>query len=111
MSVSDSTARTEGSGSRPIGVDDDFAVLDQQIHALLTLGENDDVADEDVYDFSIRWGTALAGRLPRLAHYSALHELDAADERHFQSLRAQLDSMRPLMRRFSLATPALGHDD
>lgn len=109
MSVSENTPTTER--PHPIGIEEDFAVLDHQIHALVALGESDRVTDGEVYDFSIRWGTALAGRLPRLAHYSALHELCVADEQHFQSLRAQLRSVTPLMRRFSLATPTLGHDD
>ncbi|HYY02228.1 MAG TPA: hypothetical protein VE908_22185, partial [Mycobacterium sp.] len=58
------------------------------------------------YDFSIRWGTALAGRLPRLVHYSARGLLDDADERRFQALCDDLRRLSELIDRIGLAQPA-----
>ena len=56
----------------PVSIDDDFGFVTEQIEALKELGHRDEAgdvyADEDVYDLSVRWGTALAGRLPRMAH-------------------------------------------
>lgn len=95
--------------SAPVSIDDDVEFLTEQIERLKELGqqdETDDVFDdEDVYDLSIRWGTALAGRLPRMAHYSSVGLLTDADERRFQSLSDELREVSPLIERFKLARP------
>ena len=70
----------------PISIDDDVSLLTEQIEALKALGEQDAVSENQIYDFGIRWGTALAGRLPRLVHYSSLGLLDEADESRFRAL-------------------------
>ncbi|MDT5226400.1 MAG: hypothetical protein QOH94_193, partial [Mycobacterium sp.] len=54
-----------------ITVDDDIEWLTELVEALKELGRQEQVSDGEKYDFSIRWGTALAGRLPRLVHYSS----------------------------------------
>lgn len=89
------------------GVDDDLDLLAEQISALRELGQRDEVSDEQIYDFSIRWGTALAGRLRRLAHYSALGLLDAADEVGFHTLCKELNEVSTLIDRFKLTRPRL----
>lgn len=91
----------------PVNIDDDVAFLTEQIEALKQLAQRDDVDDEEIYDLSIRWGTALAGRLPRLAHYSSLGELDDDDQRRFASLCDQFRELSPLIERFDLARPRL----
>jgi hypothetical protein len=88
-----------------VNIDDDVAVLTEQIDALEKLGQREDVDKEEVYDLSIRWGTALAGRLPRLVHYSSLGQLDEADERRFHMLCGQLRELSQLVDRFELAHP------
>lgn len=100
MSVS-SDSRT------PVSIDDDVAFLTEQIEALRRLGQRDDVDDEEVYDLSIRWGTALAGRLPRIAHYGSLGQLRDDDRRRFRSLCDELRGLSPLIERFDLARPQL----
>lgn len=89
----------------PIGIDDDFELLDEQIAALKELARLDDVPDGRAYDFGIRWGTVLAGRFRRLVHYSCLGVLDDTDERRFQSLCDELRSVSELIERFDLARP------
>ena len=45
---------------------------DKQIKALKQLGQQDDaepISEGQRYDFSIRWGTVLAGRLRRLVQH------------------------------------------
>lgn len=91
----------------PIGIDDDVAFLTEQIEALRQLAERDDVDDEEIYDLSIRWGTALAGRLPRMAHYDSLGQLVDDDQRRFQSLCDQLRALSPLIEKFDLTRPRL----
>lgn len=91
----------------PVSIDDDIALLTEQMAALKNLGQRADVDDEEVYDLSIRWGTALAGRLPRLAHYSSLGRLGDDDQRRFQSVCDQLRELSPLIERFDLTRPQL----
>jgi hypothetical protein len=88
-----------------ISIDDDVELLNEQIKALKALGELDEVSENQSYDLSIRWGTALAGRLARLVHYSARGLLDAVDEDKFQALCAELRGLSDLIDRFELAQP------
>jgi hypothetical protein len=91
----------------PVTIDDDVEWLTEQIQALKQLGRQDDVDDSQKYDFSIRWGTALAGRLPRLVHYSSRGLLAEADERRFQALCDELRGLSDLIDRIGLARPVL----
>lgn len=88
-----------------IAVDDDIELLTQQIEALRELGRLDDVSESQVYDFSIRWGAALSGRLRRLVHYSRIGALDEAAESRFRSLCEELRSVSGLVERFDVARP------
>ena len=89
----------------PVSIDDDVEVLTEQIDALKELGRKDEVDDDEIYDLSIRWGTALSGRLPRLVHYSSLGLLEEADQRRFESLCEELRAVSELIGRFALARP------
>lgn len=97
--------------SATVSIDDDIDFVTAQIHRLRELGQKVDTHtvsdDEDVYDLSIRWGTALAGRLPRMAHYSSIGLLADADERRFQALRDELRAVAPLVEKLKLARPDL----
>ncbi|MGA8546822.1 MAG: hypothetical protein WB785_16390 [Mycobacterium sp.] len=89
----------------PISIDDDVEWLTEQIQTLKGLGQNGEVSDGEKYDFSIRWGTALAGRLPRLVHYSSRGMLGEADERRFQALCDELRGTSELIDRIGLVQP------
>ncbi|OBJ46800.1 hypothetical protein [Mycobacterium colombiense] len=91
----------------PVNIDDDVALLTEQIEALQRLRQRDDIDDEEIYDLSIRWGAALAGRLPRVAHYDSLGQLGDDDQRRFRSLCDQLRELSPLIERFDFARPQL----
>ncbi|WP_407689001.1 hypothetical protein [Mycobacterium sp. HUMS_1102779] len=95
----------------PVGIDDGVAFLTEQMERLKELGEcdsgRDQFGDFGVYDLSVRWGTALAGRLPRIAHYSSAGLLTDDDKRRFQSLCDELRELSPLIERFKLARPDL----
>ncbi len=91
-----------------VDIDDDVELITEQIKALKELGRQDDeapIGEGQRYDFSIRWGTVLAGRLRRLVHYSSLGRLNDADERRFHALRAELRRLSHLIDRFRLAHP------
>ncbi|OBF50331.1 hypothetical protein A5756_21290 [Mycobacterium sp. 852002-53434_SCH5985345] len=102
---------TAPDGHVQVSIDDDVEFFAEQLKRLKELGEQkeaeDVFSDEDIYDLSVRWGTALAGRLPRMAHYSSIGLLTDADERRFQSLCDEFRAVSPLIERFKLARPNL----
>ncbi|UNS99884.1 hypothetical protein MMF93_28085 [Streptomyces tubbatahanensis] len=63
--------------------------------------------DERVYDFSIRWGTLLSGRLERLAHYAARGELTRRQAKRYQELRTRLRDAASSAARLDLADPGV----
>lgn len=91
--------------STAVSIDDDMDLLTEQIQALTALGQRDEVSDGEIYDVSIRWGAALAGRLPRLVHYSRLGLLDQTAERRYAALCDELRGMSELIDRFGVARP------
>ncbi|OBG58430.1 hypothetical protein A5703_03315 [Mycobacterium sp. E188] len=91
-------------------IDADVELLAAQIQALEALGRKDLVEDGEVYDFSVRWGAVLAGRLPRLVHYSSLGLLDDADRHRFESLCADLSRVSESAERLGLPRPVLSDD-
>jgi hypothetical protein len=93
-----------------VGVDDDVDLIQRQIAALRALGQRGSVSEDEIYDFSIRWGTVLAGRVRRLAHYSALGLLAEADAAKFDALRQELNELTGLIDRFRLTRPRLAGD-
>ena len=93
-----------------VGVDDDVELIKRQITALRELGQRGSVSEDEIYDFSIRWGTVLAGRVRRLAHYSALGLLADADTAKFHAVREELDELTGLIDRFRLTRPRLAGD-
>ncbi|CAM3066553.1 hypothetical protein BST27_22565 [Mycobacterium intermedium] len=88
-------------------IDDDVAFLREQIDVLKQLGRRESVSEGEIYDFSIRWGTALAGRLPRLVHYSSLQLLDVPGQHEFESLCGEFRALSDVIDRFGLARPQL----
>ncbi|AEF37091.1 MULTISPECIES: hypothetical protein [Mycobacteriaceae] len=90
-----------------IRIDDDVAVLTEQVRALRELGQRAQVHDWHIYDLSIRWGTALAGRLRRLAYYHDRGLLDDDAERRVAAVCDELRSVADLVERFDLARPDL----
>ncbi|OBG63560.1 MULTISPECIES: hypothetical protein [unclassified Mycobacterium] len=97
-------------GRAPVTIDADVELLAAQIQALEALGRKDLVEDGEVYDFSVRWGAVLAGRLPRLVHYSSLGLLDDADRHRFESLCADLSRVSESAERLGLPRPVLSDD-
>ncbi|HUH72385.1 MAG TPA: hypothetical protein VLZ05_28185 [Mycobacterium sp.] len=95
-----------------VDIDEDVELLTEQTKALKEFGEKDEeepISEGQRYDFSIRWGTMLAGRLRRLVHYSSLGLLSHADERRFHALCDELRTLSDLIDRFELAHPVARH--
>lgn len=89
-----------------VDIDDDLELLGEQIGILRKLDAgNAEFGEDQRYDFSIGWGTAMAGRLRRLVHYSSLGRLSDADERRYRELCDELRSLSAQIARFGLAQP------
>lgn len=63
-----------------------------------------------VYDFSIRWGTYLSGRLRRLEYRDRAGALGTPEKARYEQLRRRLQEVAPAARRLGLAQPAVVED-
>ncbi|MFE5598232.1 hypothetical protein ACFQ8O_03430 [Streptomyces coelicoflavus] len=95
-------------GTAP-GTAADLDLLCDQVERLRELaGDPEQAGDADrVYDFGIRWGAFLHGRLLRLVRYERRGALTAAERDRFADLCAQLRDVAPLAERLGLAVPPL----
>lgn len=91
-----------------VGATADLELLFAQLDALHELASDLDASNESgrIYDFSIRWGTFIAGRLQRLDHYHRQDRLTSEEEARYQALATALRDARPLLARFQLTAPA-----
>jgi hypothetical protein len=85
------------------GIEEDLEVLFAQIRALHQLPSEPPAGD--VYDFSVRWGTMLSGRLERLGHYAERSRLTAEQAQLYAKLRGQLREALPVIERLGLMSP------
>lgn len=94
-----------------VGAGRDLDLLFEQVRCLRELAENPELSSDSdrVYDFGIRWGVLLAGRLPRLAYYSGKGALSAVEQARFDRLRAELRQVLPVIERLSLAKPTAAY--
>ena len=101
--------REESTSSHVPGADADLDLMIAAVTALRDLASDPDKAQDSarVYDFSIRWGTLLHGRLERLAYYHGRGELAPQQQERYQALCAQLRHSLPLVERLGLARPGL----
>jgi hypothetical protein len=106
------TVATVLSGRGPGGADRSAAERDldelcAKVTALHELAADPEVSpdDDQVYDFSIRWGTMLAGRLQRLDYYYRRASLTPSDAGRYQALLDELRAVAPTAKRLRLALP------
>ena len=104
---------TDEPGIGPPGIDEDLRMVADGVGALRKLAL-DPVASEDgarVYDFSIRWGVLMSGRLKRLEHYYRAGELTGEQERGYRELRSELKEATPLAEGLGLGRPTVPLED
>ncbi len=97
----------------PPGIDEDMSAVAAGIRALRELAL-DPVGSEDgarVYDFSIRWGVLMSGRLKRLEHYHRAGELTEGQERGYRRLRRDLEEAAPLAEGLGIGGPTVPLED
>jgi hypothetical protein len=91
----------------PPGIDRDMDMISagvEELHRLAAVSEK--VRDAArIYDFSIRWGVLLSGRLQRLDHYHQAGELTQDQERRYGKLREELRNAAPQAEHLGVAQP------
>lgn len=100
-------------GRGPPGIEWDMSMVAAGIRALRELA-TDPVTSEDgarVYDFSIRWGVLMAGRLKRLEHYHRAGELTQEQEVAYRRLGDELEEATPLAEGLGIGRPAVPPGD
>ena len=99
--------------SGPPGIDRDLAMLFAGLEALCELASDEEKAQDGsrVYDFSIRWGVLISGRLVRLEHYHRSGELTGEQRRRYRELRRGLGEAIPQMDRLGVGRPAVPPED
>lgn len=97
----------------PPGIDKDLRMLFAGLEALRELASDQKRAEDGscVYDFSIRWGVLISGRLMRLARYHQSGELTEEQERSYGELRHELGEAIPQMERLGVGRPAVPLED
>ncbi len=97
----------------PVAVDDDISRIAAEIAALRKLASDPEKAEDGarVYDFSIRWGVLLSGRLKRLEHYYRLGQLTEGQESRYRELRREFREAMPLIERLGLGRPRVPLED
>jgi hypothetical protein len=95
------------------GVDTDLGMIGSAIEALRDLALDPRKAQDGdrVYDFSIKWGVLLSGRLKRLEHYHREGGLTEDQRSHYRELRRDLKGAIPLMERLGLGKPRVPLED
>lgn len=100
-------------GTGAPGIDEDLDLVAAGIRGLRELAL-DPVGSEDgakVYDFSIRWGVLMSGRLKRLEHYYRAGELTERQERGYRELRRDLKEAAPLAEGLGIGRPTMPLED
>lgn len=93
----------------PTGIDTDMDMVSDGIQALRELASDPEKSQDSarIYDFSIRWGVLLSGRLKRLEHYYRAGELTEEQEHGYRRLRRELEEATPLVERLGVGKPTV----
>jgi hypothetical protein len=91
----------------PPGIDRDIGLISAGVEELRQLASDRQKAQDSarIYDFSIRWGVLMSGRVQRLDHYHQAGELTQDQERRYGELREELRDAAPQAERLGLARP------
>ena len=102
-----------GSGPGPAGMDMDLGMVSAEIEALRDLGGDPKGAEDKgkVYDFSIKWGVLMTGRLKRIEHYHRAGDLTEEQGRRYRELKRELKEAIPLIERLGIARPTVPLED
>lgn len=101
------------SDAGPPGIDRDMDMISAALEELRRLASDKHKAQDDarIYDFSIRWGVLLSGRLLRLDHYHRAEELTPDQERRYRALGQGLMDVTPQAEHLGIARPSIEPGD
>jgi hypothetical protein len=93
----------------PSGIERDLDVLFTATGALRELASDPETAQDGsrIYDFNVRWGTLMSGRLIRLEHYHRAGELTEEQERRYRELRRELKDATPTIESLGISRPTV----
>lgn len=102
----------EKSNNAPTGIEADLEMIFVELGTLGGLASDPEKSGDGwrVYDFSIRWGALMSGRLLRLEHYHQTGELAEGQERRYGDVKQQLQDAMPEIERLGLAPPRVPLD-
>ena len=91
----------------PPGIDRDISMISAGVEELHRLASDQQKTRDSarIYDFSIRWGVLMSGRLQRLDHYHRAGELTQDQERRYGVLREELRDAAPRAERLGITRP------
>ena len=83
----------------PPGIDRDLEMVFIATEALGELAADPQKSQDGsrIYDFNIRWGTLMSGRLMRLEYYYGAGKLTQDQERRYRKLRRELQDATPMI--------------
>jgi hypothetical protein len=93
----------------PPGIHRDIGMISAALEELRQLASDQQKAQDSakIYDFSIRWGVLVSGRLERLEHYHRSGELTQDQERRYRELEQELRDAAPHAERLGIARPTI----
>lgn len=100
-------------GKGPPGIGRDLELVAAGLAGLRELASDPRKAEDDarIYDFRIKWGVLISGRLKRLEHYHRAGELTQGQERRYRDLKRELRAATPEAERLGLARPGISPED
>lgn len=103
--------QSDPGAGRP-GIDKDLSMVATGIAVLRELAS--DPADSKdgarIYDFSIKWGVLMSGRLKRLEYYYRAGDLTEYQERRYRELRRELKEAASLTEWLGIGPPTVPLD-
>lgn len=104
---------SDSHGAGPRRIDADLEMVAAEVGALRDLAADPDKSNDSarVYDFSIRWGVLMSGRLKRVEHYYREEELTENHARRYRELRSELKEAEPLIERLGITRPTVPLED
>jgi hypothetical protein len=98
-----------GNGKGPPGIERDLGMLFAATEALRELASDSQRAQDGskIYDFNVRWGVLMSGRLMRLEHYYRAGDLTEDQEQRYQELRRELEDATPSIECLGISRPTV----
>lgn len=97
----------------PVGIERDLCMIHAGIEDLREIASDPDKSRDGsrIYDFNVRWGTLMSGRLMRLEYYYRAGELTNEQQPRYRKLRHELKDVAPQTERLGIIRPTVPMED